>query len=42
MSSEISTLLITIKEGVDSAPRLFDELPEVVKMSEQGYMYSSD
>ena len=39
MSSEISTLLTTIKESLDSAARLFDELPEVVKVSDETDQY---
>ena len=39
MSSEISTLPTTIKEGLDSAARLFDELPEVVKVSNETAQY---
>ena len=39
MSSEISTLLTTIKEGLDSAARLFDELPEVVTVSDETDQY---
>ena len=39
MSSEISTLLTTIKENLDSASHLFDELPEVVKVSSETAQY---
>ena len=35
MSSEIMTLLTDIKKGLDSAARIFDELPEVVKVSDE-------
>lgn len=35
MNSEISTLLTTIKEGLDSAALIFDEIPEVVKVSDE-------
>ena len=35
MGSEISTLLPTIHEGLDLATRIFDELPQVVKLSDE-------
>ena len=35
MDSEIRSLLTTIKEGLDSAAHIFDELPEVVKVSHE-------
>ena len=35
MNPEISSLLIKIKEGLDSATRIFGELPEVVKGSDK-------
>ena len=35
MSSEISSLLTTIAEGLDSATRIFDELPEVVRVPDE-------
>ena len=39
MSSEIITLLTSIKKGLDSAARIFDELPEVVKVSNETAHY---